>query len=178
MSAADALAIPGRALADYGVVLTDDSGPEAREWSLLVEGPVYLTMSRTGIDARGWRWFLGAWPRGDGAAWVAVSVVKLYGAGGHEGVAFLGWQGDDLADGIDHVNGNVAAAASGSLADYQPAGCRPLDRAAVMAALARGERVIGPSWQELDAAALRGYSREPERWAAPGDPIVTRYRSP
>lgn len=178
LAAVDALTIPGRALADYGVVLTGDSGSEAREWSLLVEGPVYLTTSRTGMDGRGWRWFLGVWPRSGQPLWVAISVVKIYASGGHEGVAFLGWHGDDLSAGIEHVNADTLAAAAGSLKEYQPPGCRPLDEVAIIGALGRGERVPGPGWDELDEAALRGYSgHPPERWAAPGDPLVTRYSS-
>lgn len=180
LRAADALAIPRHELHDLGVVLAKDGDRDPLEWRLLVAGPVVLMSSATGMDGRGFRYLLGVWPGPGGrqAAWVVARLCKLYATGGREGVVHLLWYGHDPRAAVERINAEVSGAcASPRFANgLQPPGFRPLDTDAVLTALSRGERVYGPGWDELDAAAVRGYGGQPpEQWAA-GEACVMTYR--
>jgi hypothetical protein len=181
LSAVDALAVPSRGLSDYGVVLSDDSDPDPLEWRLFVEGPIMLMSSATGMDGRGFRYLMGVWPGSDPeqASFVSISLVKIYATGGREGFAGVLYNGPDAREAIQKINWvlEVSQESENFVAGGQPEGFRPLDEAAVLDALGRGERVAGPGWDELDAAALSGYGgTPPKHWAAPGEPCVTRYQ--
>jgi hypothetical protein len=178
MRADEALAVPTKALHDYGVVLSEDSNQDPLDWRFIVEGPVMIMSSATGIDGRGFRYLLGVWP--SRAVFVCVSLVKIYATGGRQGVIQLLHTGEDSSAALDRINAIVLGADQSPrfARGFQPPGFRPLDTPAVLDSLERGEYVAGPGWAELDAAALRGYGdHPPEHWAAPGESCVMKYDS-
>ena len=180
LRAGDVVGVPVRTLADYGVVLDADGDQDPAEWRVLVEGPVLLMTSSTGLHGRGYRYLVGLWP-GPGAgqtAVVALALVKLYATGGREGVVFLTHYGNDVGAAIRAVNTALAGAQSSPrlTGGYQPDGNKPLDEEAVLTALRRHEFVAGPGWDDLDAATLRAYGgKPPDGWCAAGEPCVMKY---
>jgi hypothetical protein len=162
-------------LAELGVTPSEDSEPGLLEWRFCIEGPVMLMSSPTGMDGRGFRYVIGHW----GERVIAANLVKLYASGGKQGVIFLAYKGDDLRAAVERVNAVIGDAPQSEnfASGFQPPGFRPLDVEGTVAAAERGEYVAGPGWDELDAAAIRGYGgTAPANWASPGEPCVMRFR--
>lgn len=168
----------GVELRDLGVELSEDSDRDPLGWRFLLDGPQVMMTSATGMDGRGFRYLLAACPEtGD---FLAVSLVKLY-ATAREGVISVVHRGPDAAEALERINHFVRANAdSPRLArGHQPVGSGPIDVPAALASLGRGDAVARPGWDDLDAAALRGYGGHvPERWPPAGTPCVMRYERP
>jgi hypothetical protein len=176
---------PAATLEDLGVHLAPRSDPLPRSWRLLADGPAAMTLSNSGLHARGLRYAVGvvAGPGDDQAGWIAVRLQKTYADDGRTGYVEALYHGADLRRAVKAINRDLADAVSsgGSAGNaYQPSDNGPLEIAELARALAAGRAAVELSWEELDELARRGYRSGGSVVAAgwPAEtPLVVEFRT-